>query len=254
MPRKASDKSHLCGCIVCGFVDWIGGKYGERPEHDQHLWFKENGYNTSYGCLDCYNLYNARRTASTKADRTGTSSDCLCPDTRSGYPITSKELFKDVDPSRVTTPTKVGSKSSSKSSARDALAIHDAILNCTETLLENGKELLDRQDHICPPTDDESSSSSSSESSSSEPEDGVLTQSPELFPSKSSPSVSFSKSKEKEKQKEKEKKKEEEKEREKEHEKKRKSSLKMSTNSLPYEPMPHGLYVKPNSNKQRKLV
>lgn len=249
MPRKASDKSQLCGCIVCGFVDWIGGKYGSRPEHQSHLWFKENGHDTSYGCLDCYNLYNARRTASTKADRTGTSSDCLCPDTRSGYFVSTKELFKDVDPTRVSTPTKTGSKSSTKASARDALAIHDAILSSTETI--NGNELLDKDDHVCPPTDDESSSSSSS--SSSDSEDGVLTQSPDLFPSKSS-SVSFSKSKEKEKQKEKEKKKEEEKEREKEHEKKRKSSLKMSTNSLPYEPMPHGLYVKPNSNKQRKLV
>lgn len=79
---SSSPKAIICGCLVCGFTNHIGGFDGIRPEHANHSWSLENNIPRSYGCIDCYNLYINQRASSTKADRSGCSTDCLTPDFR----------------------------------------------------------------------------------------------------------------------------------------------------------------------------
>lgn len=239
MPRKASSKAQLCGCLICGFIDWIGGVDGHRVEHDEHAWYKENGYANSYGCFDCFNLYNARRIVCTKADRTGTSSDCLYPHSRSSdHKI--KPLFADVSPSRISTPAKKVSSSSSngvKTSARDAMINHDLIVKSTIDLLEDA----------CPPTDDESSDSSSSSDDGHGPPYTQSVVSPDIF---ETPLLDDDKEEEKEKPKD----------RIKERDKKRERQIEKEKEKL--KPvLSHSLYKKPSSvssiqtppNKKTKL-
>lgn len=189
--KKLKNLKPICGCTICGFISWIGGCDGTRPEHAEHHWFRETGHATSYGCFDCFNLYTLNRTAATKADRGGHSSECSTPNLRRGI----STPFKDLSSSRVTSKATQTSFPPS-TSARQALLNHDSVLQ--------NQAALEDYDAIIP------------DSSPSTPELSDADESQPQYP------LTQKIKKEKEKEKEEEKKKEKEKDKKKEEDKKRK--------------------------------
>lgn len=127
--KSKKNKTSLCGCTICGFISWIGGCDGTRPEHAAHHWFKEQGHHTSYSCFDCFNLYTLHRTAQTKADRGGNSSECSTPDLRKGISTPFTDL-----PQRRVTSTKTKASFPVTTPARLSLANHDSILQSQAAL------------------------------------------------------------------------------------------------------------------------